>query len=82
MFKIFQTKIERLSKSKIIKIRHDNEEEYSLTDYLIYLKELDIIAEFTALYTSQQNNKSERLNYLLMSMIRLVLYNKQLSKSL
>ena len=35
-----------------MKIRHDNEEEYSLTDYLTYLKELNIVAEFTALYTS------------------------------
>ena len=34
------------------------------------------------LYTLQQNNKLERLNYLLMFMIRSVLYNKQLFKSL
>ena len=76
MFKSFQTKIERQSEYKIIKIRHDNEEEYLLTDYLIYLKELDIVTKFMTLYTSQQNDKSERLNYLLISMIRLVLYNK------
>ena len=76
MFKIFQTKIERQSKSKIIKIRHDNKEEYLLTDYLIYLKELDIIAKFTVLYISQQNDKSERLNYSLMSIIKSVLYDK------
>ena len=76
MFKIFQTKIERQSKSKIMKIRHDNKEEYSSTDYLTYLKELDIVVKFTTLYISQQNDKSERLNYLLISMIRLVLYNK------
>ena len=59
-----------------MKIRHDNKEEYSSTDYLIYLKELDIVVKFTALYTSQQNSKSERLNYLLMFIIRSVLYNK------
>ena len=59
-----------------MKIRHDNEEEYSSTNYLIYLKELDVVAKFTASYTSQQNSKSERLNYLLMSIIRLVLYDK------
>ena len=53
MFKIFQTKIERQSKSKIMKIRYNNEEEYLLTNYLIYLKELDIVIKFTALYTSQ-----------------------------
>ena len=82
MFKSFQTEIERQSKYKIMKIRHDNEEEYLLTDYLTYLKELEVVAKFTASYTSQQNSKSERLNYLLMSMIRSVLYNKQLSKSL
>ena len=82
MFKIFQTKIERQSKSKIMKIRHDNEEEYSLTDYLTYLKELDIVAEFTVLYTSQQNSKLERLNYSLIFIVRLVLYDKQLFKSL
>ena len=52
MFKIFQTEIKRQSRSKIMKIRHDNEEEYSLTDYLTYLKELDIVVKFTALYIS------------------------------
>ena len=82
MFKSFQTEIERQSKYKIMKIRHDNEEEYLLTNYLTYLKELDVVAKFTALYTPQQNDKSERLNYLLISMIRSVLYNKWLSKSL
>ena len=65
-----------------MKIRHDNEEEYLLTNYLTYLKELDIVAKFITSYTSQQKDKSERLNYLLMFMIRSVLYNKQLSKSL
>ena len=35
-----------------MKIRHDNEEKYLLTDYLTYLKELDIVTKFTALYTS------------------------------
>ena len=59
-----------------MKIRYNNKEEYLLTDYLTYLKELDIIAKFTALYISQQNDKSERLNYSLISMIRSVLYNK------
>ena len=59
-----------------MKIRYNNKEEYSLTDYLIYLKELDIIIKFTVSYISQQNDKLERLNYLLMSIIRLVLYNK------
>ena len=34
-----------------MKIRHNNKEEYLLTDYLIYLKELDIIAKFIILYT-------------------------------
>ena len=82
MFKSFQTEIERQSEYKIIKIRHNNREEYSLTDYLTYLKELDVIAEFMTSYISQQNDKSERLNYLLMSMIRSVLYDKWLSKSL
>ena len=53
MFKIFQTEIERQSRSKIIKIRYNNKEEYLSTDYLIYLKELDIVAKFTALYISQ-----------------------------
>ena len=52
MFKSFQTKIERQSKYKIMKIRHDNEEEYLSTNYLIYLKELDIVAKFITLYTS------------------------------
>ena len=65
-----------------MKIRHNNEEEYLSTNYLIYLKELDIIAKFTILYTSQQNDKSERLNYLLIFIIRSVLYDKQLFKSL
>ena len=82
MFKSFQTKIERQSEYKIMKIRHDNKEEYLLTDYLIYLKELDVVVKFITLYTHQQNSKSERLNYSLMSMIRSVLYDKQLSKSL
>ena len=59
-----------------MKIRHDNKREYSLTDYLTYLKELDVVAKFTASYTPQQNSKLERLNYLLMSIIRLVLYDK------
>ena len=36
-----------------MKIRYNNEEEYSSTDYLIYLKELDIVAKFITLYTSQ-----------------------------
>ena len=36
-----------------MKIRHDNEEEYLLTNYLTYLKELNIVVKFTALYTSQ-----------------------------
>ena len=36
-----------------MKIRHDNEEEYSLTNYLTYLKELDIVVKFIALCTSQ-----------------------------
>ena len=35
-----------------MKIRHDNKEEYLLTNYLIYLKELDIVTKFTALYIS------------------------------
>ena len=65
-----------------MKIRYDNEEKYLLTNYLTYLKELDIVAKFITSYILQQNNKSERLNYLLMSIIRSVLYNKQLSKSL
>ena len=59
-----------------MKIRYDNKEEYSSTNYLIYLKELDIVIKFTALYISQQNDKSERLNYSLIFIIRLVLYNK------
>ena len=65
-----------------MKIRHDNKEKYLSTDYLTYLKELDIVVKFTVLYTSQQNDKSERLNYLLMSIIRSVLYDKWLFKSL
>ena len=36
-----------------MKIRYNNEEKYLLTDYLTYLKELDIITKFTALYISQ-----------------------------
>ena len=36
-----------------MKIRHDNEEEYSSTDYLTYLKELNIVVKFMILYTSQ-----------------------------
>ena len=35
-----------------MKIRYDNEEEYLLTDYLIYLKELDMIVKFIVLYIS------------------------------
>ena len=35
-----------------MKIRYDNEEEYSSTDYLTYLKELDVVAKFMILYTS------------------------------
>ena len=65
-----------------MKIRHDNEEEYLLTDYLTYLKELDVVIKFMTSYTPQQNDKSERLNYLLMSIIRSVLYDKWLFKSL
>ena len=53
MFKSFQTKIERQSKYKIMKIRYNNKEEYLLTDYLIYFKELDVVAKFITLYTSQ-----------------------------
>ena len=53
MFKTFQTEIERQSRSKIMKIRHDNKEEYSLTNYLTYLKELDFIIKFTISYISQ-----------------------------
>ena len=82
MFKSFQTKIERQSEYKIMKIRHDNKEEYLLTDYLTYLKELDVVVKFMTSYTSQQNDKSERLNYLLIFIIRSVLYDKWLSKSL
>ena len=32
-----------------MRIRHDNKEKYLLTDYLTYLKELDIVTEFTTL---------------------------------
>ena len=35
-----------------MKIRHDNKEKYSLTNYLTYLKELDVVAKFIVLYTS------------------------------
>ena len=35
-----------------MKIKHDNKEEYLLTDYLTYLKELNIVTKFTTLYIS------------------------------
>ena len=82
MFRIYQAEIEWQSECKIIFIWHDNGEEYSSDEYINYLKKQRTKAEYTTLYTPEQNSKTECLNYSLISIIQAVMFNKKLSKDL
>ena len=81
-FKEYKVTIELQSGKKIKFIHSDDEGEYKNLDFDRALKELSIQWKPTAAYTSNQNGKAERLNYILMSIICFILITKKLFKSL
>ena len=81
-FKEYKTAIELQSGKKIKFICFNNENEYKNLEFNKALKKLDIQWEPTAAYTPNQNDKAERLNYTLMSMVCSILATKKLPKSL
>ena len=66
----------------ILFICYNNKGEYSSDEYTNYVKKLGAKAEYTAPYTSEQNDKAKCLNYSLVSIIWAVMFDKKLSKSL
>ena len=80
-FKEYKAAIELQSGKKIKFICSDDEGKYKNIKFNKTLKELDIQWESTAVYTSNQNGKAERLNYTLMFMVHSILVTKKLSKS-
>ena len=81
-FKEYKAAIELQSGKKIKFIYFDDKGKYKNLGFNKALKKLSIQWESTAVYTPNQNGKTERLNYILMSMICFILTTKKLLKSL
>ncbi|GKD54997.1 retrotransposon protein, putative, ty1-copia subclass [Tanacetum coccineum] len=81
-FKVFQKEVEN-QLGKIIKsLRSDREGEYMSQECLDHLKEHGIIAHRTPPYTPQHNSVSERRNRTLVDMVRSMMSQTTLTKSI
>ncbi len=81
-FKAFQTNTERFSDVKIIILRKNNANEYIDQKFQNYLIEQRINWDSRALYVSEQNDETERLNRTLMYKIRLMLNDWKIFRSM
>nr|GEX93922.1 hypothetical protein [Tanacetum cinerariifolium] len=81
-FKVFQKEVENQLGKTIKSLRCDREGEYMSQEFLDHLKDHGIIAHRTPPYTAQYNGVSERRNRTLLDMVRSMMIQTTLRKSL
>ncbi|GJR98500.1 zinc finger, CCHC-type containing protein [Tanacetum coccineum] len=81
-FKVFQKEVENQLRKTIKSLRSDRGGEYMSQEFLDHLKEHGIIAHRTPPYTPQHNGVSERRNRTLLDMVRSMMSQTTLPKSL
>ncbi|GJV29092.1 retrotransposon protein, putative, ty1-copia subclass [Tanacetum coccineum] len=81
-FKVFQKEVENQLGKTIKSLRSDRGGEYMSQEFLDHLKEHGIIAHRTPPYTPQHNGMSERRNRTLLDMVRSMMSQTTLPKSL
>jgi len=74
--------LETLTGVKVKGIRHDGAEEYITNDLKAWYEDKGIMLEMTAPYKSQQNNKAERDNRMLMERVRASLLDARAEEDL
>nr|GEV51238.1 hypothetical protein [Tanacetum cinerariifolium] len=79
---LFQKEVENQLGKTIKSLRSDRRGEYMSQEFLDHLKEHGIIAHRTPLYTPQNNGVSERRNRTLLDMVRSMMSQTTLPKSL
>nr|GEU79544.1 retrotransposon protein, putative, Ty1-copia subclass [Tanacetum cinerariifolium] len=80
-FKVFQKEVENHIGKTIKSLRSDRGGEYTSQEFLDHLKEHEIIAHHTPLYTPQHNKVSERRNKTLLDMVCSMMSQTTLPKS-
>ncbi len=78
----FKTLMKKQINMKVKRLRVDEEDEFRDHKWENWCKKTEIKLKSSALYTSQQNEKTERSMYTLMTSVRSILKEKKLSKAL
>lgn len=82
MFKTFKSFVEKEAKTSICGLRTDRGGEFTSDKFNQFCKDHGIRRQLTAAYTPQQNGVAERRNRTIMNMVRCLLSEKEMPRSL
>jgi transposase InsO family protein len=80
--KNFKSLVEKATGSNIIGLRTDRGGEFTSNEFTSFYRENDIRKQLTAAYTLQQNEFAERKNITIMNIVRSMLSEKKVPKTL
>ena len=81
-FKVFKSAVEKESKAMIRGLRTDRGGEFTSNQFNTYCRDQGIKRQLTAAYTPQQNGVAERRNRTIMNMVRCLLSEKEMPRTL
>ena len=81
-FKLFKVSVEKEAKTEIRGLRTDRGGEFTSEKFNAFCRDNGIKRQLTAAYTPQQNGVAERRNRTIMNMVRCLLHEKEMPRSL